>query len=184
MGNTKSSYTLRYNNDYKVVAHFDRLVYSKEPKAIGVECMVYSANALCDMNESDIWYKDVGEDGSFTIYTIGPLDDRKWYLNIYSGSWPDLLGCFVEDDIPPQHYVKDRGAIRVKDSPSNKCLSAMPIETHWRTKGKHVLYDEYCNEFYYIRLTYHTYNLPLEFKETVITRRLPLLKFYITNTCV
>ena len=184
MGNIKSSYTLRYNNDYKVVVNFDSLVYSKEPKAIGVECLVYSANAVCDMNESDIWYTDVGEDGSFTIYTIDPMDGRKWYLDIYSGSWPDLLGCFREDAIPPHHYVKDRGAIRVKDSPSNKCLSTRMIETHWRAKGKHIFYDEFCNECYYIRPTYGGWLQPLEFKETVITRRLPLLKYYITKTCM
>lgn len=184
MGNIETTYVLQCNDTYKVKANFTKPVTISGGGAYGVECMVCPRYEECaDDKETDVWYKEVHDDGSFSIY-VKDAADVKWYIHEYHEYAHSYVGCFTAAVLEPRRYIVEDGKIRVKGSPPFMRLGV----TRWypgftvldSLRDSRVFMDVEKGANYYAFAVYW-HGEPLELVETTVGRRLPLLKNYFAG---
>jgi hypothetical protein len=185
MGNTQTSYTLQCYSTYKVIAKFDTPIPTSRGK--GIKCtMAYLYKDFNQTDVTDIWYKEIHDDGSFSLYVKDPTG-MKWYINEHTESYGyTYWGCFTEDVIsPPRRFTVEDGKITIQCAPPRlyigmaKWYMGFKVIECLRTDDLFV--DPDNGKDYYAFPVIEDRSVPLELVETTLCRRLPALTTYFTS---
>jgi hypothetical protein len=185
MGNIETTFTLQCSGNYKVIAKFDTPISTG--RGNGIKCtMAYLYKDFDYTNVTDIWHKEVHDDGAFSLY-VKDAEGKKWYINEYTEALDyTYWGCFTEDVIsPPRRFTVEDGKITIQYAPKRfhigmaKWYMGFKVIDCLRTDDLFV--DPDNGKDYYAFPIIEDKSTPIELVETTVCRRFPLIKYYFLS---